>query len=554
MDVGVDFNVRPLDASYFIPYGENIIAEPQITITDDYIESKILPKISLIIPSSMNFSVKKNSLQFLLAEIQNSNVIDEVIIVVYENDVDLEWYEALSFGLTNMKVVKTSGDNNRALSRNVGANEAKSDYLLFIDDDMIIKNWRVIDNVLDELIKGEYDAALFPRRHFLEFPSLYSNGNLDKLIKLWRSNPENYDIKQLFDPIKANSPYKTIKFCFPGCFMIISKTNFNLLNGFNVNYVGWGLEDADFSLRAIKRLKILNLFLKTYPMLHIDHPVSPYKSDEHRSNYGQFKSEFTSIDLDQMCNLVFTGKNINNIYTSVNLYNPLDSIQKTYSIPVSTEQIYNNYKEKIESRLTLGLTSKPEWVLLFGSRSIGSNSIFSDFDLLILFKGGMTRDYISTNNNSIKIDIEYSDIDKFNEIIHKPYAYPFNGIMELTKISNGIVLYGNVEEYNSWVDKKLNEAILGGGTIWLTTLVGMQLSHKKYGVFLKRFKKSLNELFTRAKTFPFDPNQNVLELKFALRRLLDENFVDWKNKTIMGQKIFQIQIPEQWNAINTLLE
>lgn len=129
-----------------------------------------------------------------------------------------------------------------------------------------------------------------------------------------------------------------------------------------------------------------------------------------------------------------------------------------------------------------------------------------------------------------------------------------HGTLELTKIANGIVLYGNIKEYDKWVEKNLNEAILGSKTLWLATLIGMQLSCKKYGVFLKRFKKSLNELFSKANLFPFNPNQDISDLKITFEKSLDEDIPDWRNKTIEGIKIFKIQIPEQWNALNIILK
>ncbi len=555
MDAGVDFNIRPEEADYFIPYGNNDIEIPDIEITEDYIDGSILPKISVVIPSAMNFTLKRNSIKHILSKLDHSDVIDEVIIVIHKDDLDVELYNGIANSYPFIRVVTCDITNNRALSRNIGAFAAKNDYLLFIDDDMIIKNWKIVDNILYRLMKFNYDVALFPRRHFLEYPSIYGNGSLESSLELWKNDPDNSKIPLLYNPIKMNSPYKTIKFCFPGCFMVISKKNFNKIGGFKEDFLGWGLEDAEFSLRAIKSLKVLNLFLKTYPLLHIDHPVSPYKSDEHKSNYKQFKEYFNAIDLDQMCNQIFTGNDFYDVDNyNVDYITPLKCIQQTFSIPLMSKAVVNRYKENIESRLSLGHTSNPEWIIIYGSRSTNNNCIKSDFDLLFLFKGGLIRDYISISNMDANIDVEFSDLDKFNDISNRPYAYPFNSSLELTKLANGILLYGEQNEFNNWIKEKLENAINKSKLIWLTTLFGMQLSRNKYGVFIKRFRNSLNDIFNKAGKAPFNPYGHIQEIKVELLKTINNSIPDWKARTLEGSKIFEIQIPEQWNALNTLMK
>jgi predicted glycosyltransferase involved in capsule biosynthesis len=550
MDSGIDFNIRPEEAEYFIPYGVINISKPRIIIKDRIITNSSLPYITVIIPSFLNFSLKRNTLKYLLHGIENSNVINEVIIVINNNDLDYEKYQSLSNISSVIKVLTTDEINNRSKSRNTGANAANNNYLLFIDDDMIIKDWRIVDNILNELIHKGFDVALFPRRHFLKYPNLYSDHKLNEIITIWRSNPGNHNNPEIFDPIEMNSPYKTIKFCFPGCFMIISKKEFQEINGFNDNFIGWGLEDAELSLRLIKKLKLLNLFLKTYPLLHIDHAVSPYKSDEHKKNYSQFKESFSAIDLDQMCNQVFTGNDFSGITISAGIYSPLFVIQKTFAVPLVSKTILNNFKRIIDERISFGLSPDPKWIILHGSRSLSINKSKSDFDILVLFKGGLTREYYSVNINQINVDLEYNDLDKYIDIVRRPYAYPLNGALELAKIANGIVLFGDLSEFEEWRMRNLQDAISESKIIWLVTLIGMQISYKKYGIFLKRFKHSLNQLFIKANLFPFNPNQKYQELIFVLKKSLDDNIPDWKDKTKEGNKIFKTQIPEQWKVLN----
>ena len=63
------------------------------------------------------------------------------------------------FGNKPIRFVE-SEPNQRALSRNIAAAKASGQFLLFLDDDMVVKDWRIADVILSQMIVGNYDAAM----------------------------------------------------------------------------------------------------------------------------------------------------------------------------------------------------------------------------------------------------------------------------------------------------------------------------------------------------------------------------------------------------------
>jgi glycosyltransferase involved in cell wall biosynthesis len=217
-----------------------------------------LEPVSLIIPTFFNAELKRRSLRYLLAGLHECQSVREVILVSSDGEQhDFADLRACA-GNRPIRVVE-SDPHNRGKSRNSGASAATSPNLLFLDDDMLLRNWRAVDVILSRLLTAGQEAALFPRRQYAKFPLLFDPFTLQQVIALWRSSGQASGSPFLYDPLAEGARDLPMLFCFPGCFMLIRRDAYQRLNGFTENFVGWGFEDTDFAVRAIRQLNVLNL-------------------------------------------------------------------------------------------------------------------------------------------------------------------------------------------------------------------------------------------------------------------------------------------------------
>src|SRR5262245_22917997 len=326
--------------------------------------------VSLIVPTFFNAELKRGSLQRLLAGIDESRAIKEIIIVA--SDGEGRAFDELK-GLTDGRPLRAidSDPNNRGRSRNAGAAAATGDFLLYLDDDMLLKNWRFIDVALSKMSRDGFQCAMFPPRQYARFPLLYDAAYLDKLIRVWRRGARD---PFLFDPLRQGSRDLPMLFCFPGCFTLIAREAYEALGGFDEAFEGWGFEDTDFAFRAIRNLRVLNLFTKAEPLLHIDHPVSPYKSEEHRANGKKFFRSASPVDVHAFCRSVFSGEDF---VMPEALDERREFYQEPYRLltehmPIDLAELEPWLAAVANQRLRSFLKPVPEFLLLHGTRATGS--------------------------------------------------------------------------------------------------------------------------------------------------------------------------------------
>jgi hypothetical protein len=100
-----------------------------------------LEPVSLILPTFFNAELKRRSLRFVLAGLNQSQAIREIILVSSDGEPqDFTDLQAIA-GHRSIRVIE-SDPHNRGKSRNAGAAAATSPNLLFLDDDMLLRNWR----------------------------------------------------------------------------------------------------------------------------------------------------------------------------------------------------------------------------------------------------------------------------------------------------------------------------------------------------------------------------------------------------------------------------
>jgi glycosyltransferase involved in cell wall biosynthesis len=513
--------------------------------------------ISVIVPTYHNERLKQNSLLRVLDGVGRSTAVKEIIIAV--GDDRGRDYKSLFANFRDKPIrFVESKPNERALSRNVAAAKASGQFLLFLDDDMLVKDWRIADVILSHILTGKYDAAMFPRRNYVRFPVLFDPPALDDLLQRWRADKVGDD-PCYHDPYIEGSKYRSLVFCFPGCFMIVRKSAFNRLGGFPEQYSGWGFEDAHFAMSAVSKLKVLNLFTKAEPMLHIDHPVTPYKAEELERNYSQFLSATNFTDLESFCARVFTGADFSAEIAMAQRNSSLLSLpsllKRKHRIPLEVEEVLQVCHRIDERRSANGSEASPKQVVLHGSRANGSGRRDSDYDLLVLFGGDAMREFFVSRNGGPPVEFEFSSYEMFEQMARQPDTYGMQGALELVKIVKGRWLWGNELEWNSWRRHIIDVACLNGRAYWHAYLLGTHLTTKDRYRF-EQVRGSLTTLFGDF-TLPEELTY-VTEFKRGktarrLRTLLDARSPKWRDELIAGRKVFPSQPPEIWHALKWLM-
>ncbi len=551
-------------------------------------------RVSVIVPTFFNSDLKSGSLRHLLTGIEAARSVEQVVIVASGGEDALLGTLKEVIGDRTLTVAEAE-PHNRGGSRNVGAAAATGEYLLFLDDDMLLKDWRCVDVVLSALLTGGFECAMFPRRQYARFPLLYDPPSLAAAIGRWREHGVNGD-PLVYDPLHEGTPDLPMLFCFPGCFMIIHREAFASLAGFDSSFQGWGFEDTDFALRAIRRLRVLNLFSRAEPLLHIDHPVSPYKSDEHRVNYEKYFSSSIAVDVHRFCRTVlrcsdFTPQVEQEPVLEKDIHVQPFTQLAAAGIPLDPQELEEWAAGVAEKRMHALLSPRPEFIVLHGSRASGRATARSDYDVLCVYRGPVHEFFVTKVEP--RVEIECGDFDVFNAIAAEPAQYGMHGVLELAKLAQARLLWGDAEKWSAWQSQTLDLAIANGHAYWLVLTLGLRLHATKYGAVIERFCGSLRavvesrsavgpapspvtsptgatacrtageapaRLATAGGGCPTTGNSgevqtaDVARLAESARAALDARTPDWRERLADGRKVFTLQIPEVWSALYHLAD
>ena len=520
-----------------------------------------LEPVSLIIPTFFNAELKRRSLRYLLAGLEQCNSVQEIILVSSDGEPQ-NFSDLLPLtGARPIRVVE-SDPHNRGKSRNIGAAAASAPNLLFLDDDMLLRNWRTVDVLLSHLLASGQDAAMFPRRHYAKFPLLFDPFTLQQVIDLWRAQGRAEGSPFLYDPLLEGARDLPMLFCFPGCFMLMRRAAYEKLHGFTEEYVGWGFEDTDFGVRALRELNVLNLFRTGEPLLHLDHPVSPYKSDEHNANFKKFYASAERPDVHLFCRQIFRGHDFasggedaldhERVWTD-----PLHQIVKR-GVPLEVARVEAGWRRVARRRQQRHLGPLPRFIALHGSRAEGTARAGDDFDVLGIYDGEVQEFFVSPG--AARVEIECADQRRFEHIAAHPAIHSFTGPMELAKVARARLLWGDATAWQAWSAQLLQTALAQGWCYWLVLGLGLRRHTAKYGPMADRYFRSLGKLRAQAlaeQQFVLNGEGDFTDeaaLVLAARDGLDKFCPDWRGRLHAGEAVFELQVPEVWTALHHLLE
>jgi hypothetical protein len=506
-------------------------------------------EISLIVPTFFNQELKRASLELVLANIERSACVAEVILVC--SDGEHRQFEELRslLGTVPLRVVEAP-PHQRGRSRNIGAEAASKPWLLFLDDDMILRDWRLVDVILSEAMAGEFEAALFPRRHYARFPLLYDCACLEENLGLWRSGGQS---AFLFDPLQEGTGDLPMIFCFPGCFMLIREGAFQKIGGFSEEFLGWGFEDTHFALKAIRGLRVLNLFRKSEPLLHVDHPVSPYKSEEHQENWKKFYGSPGAVDIHRFCRTVFAGENFVQAASAIlgrEIHiRPLEALRRK-GVPLDPVEAFPWICGVADSLMERFSSPVPEFGILHGSQATGRSRIDSDYDVLLLYRGAVQDFFVSRTEP--RVETECASLQTFATLAEQPCLYDHRAVLELAKIAQGKLLFGNVRRWEHWKSGVLQSAVKEGVCFWLVMGIGLNLAAEKHGLLVRRYFRSLEQIASAAGLTLLAHSNTLHAHSVYARAALDDLLPHWREAVADNRKVFPLQVPEVWQALHWL--
>lgn len=236
-------------------------------------ECLTLKKFSFVIPAYNCKCLLKNTLEALNNQ-RGCGINDYEVIVVDDgsDDQTQDYVEGVNRNY-ELKYIYLERENNssRSRARNMGWKTATGEIIVFIDADIIVKPTHLAE--LERFYQYEGNLAVLGNRINLpcntkiDFNSLFEQYGLRKCDKSLLD--ATYFI---FDVLS----YNAAAFRIPGLLLAtnnaaVPKRYLAAVNGFDENFIGWGLEDIDLGYRLQTETDIQFTFNSQLEVLHQYH-------------------------------------------------------------------------------------------------------------------------------------------------------------------------------------------------------------------------------------------------------------------------------------------
>ena len=236
--------------------------------------------LSIVIVTHNNFSNKYGCIENVITNLLKQKDINfEVIIVDNSSDnYDIQMLKKLQSKYEKL-VVSYSDVNNISCGRNIGAKLAKSNLILFMDDDIILIDDSTLYDVYKMAQQSSYGYSatrLWTSEGWYEKNKL----NFDELIQ------EKDEIMRkrltLPDPrIRNKKNVRHLARTYVGNFGFIRKDVLESIGFWDETYKGYGLEDDDMALKLYINYGLPKI-LHEIEVIHISHPIK-------KTNYAELE-------------------------------------------------------------------------------------------------------------------------------------------------------------------------------------------------------------------------------------------------------------------------
>lgn len=262
-------------------------------------------KYSFVIPAFNNKRNLLNSLCCLKAVNRSAEYQFEVVVVDDGSTEDL--CGALSvfrshFNLTNIRIERDH-KSCRSRARNVGWKSAKGKYIVFLDSDILVKPDYLFQ--LDRYFSAINNPIVIGNRVHLTTKVLSDNlEDMNAFSNEIKSSLgfSNLDYRYLVYSAKSfnGSVIPDSWLYVYSCNMAVEKSHLLSVDGFDENYIEWGLEDIDLAVRLYRQgLAIcVNPYLDVFHQAHghrDDIAIGAEKLECYKKNIKYFLEKFPGI-------------------------------------------------------------------------------------------------------------------------------------------------------------------------------------------------------------------------------------------------------------------
>lgn len=239
-----------------------------------YLNNESKNKVSLIIPAYNNEEYVSFTLKALMHQ---SCSFDDWEIVLVDDSEDERMLQFKEWQIPNLRIIEKE-HSGRADTRNVGIQNSNGEILIFMDSDMIVDE-HFVENHYDCHLKDDCDIALGKVNHIV-------NDYKDKVRQIVDAN----EINKLEDIITKDDYLNLTRIVFQNreaadyigwvcCLFSNCSVKREVLEKsgvFDVDFVGWGLEDIELGYRFFKE-KFKFSFFENIKNYHVDHVTDSSK-------------------------------------------------------------------------------------------------------------------------------------------------------------------------------------------------------------------------------------------------------------------------------------
>jgi glycosyltransferase involved in cell wall biosynthesis len=244
-------------------------------------------KLSVVIITHNNFSKKNGCIETVLLSILHQKNIDAEIVVV-DNKSNISDQIKLKNLVDRFNKVKLIYNpiNNISKGRNLGAENAKSDYIIYMDDDMILNNNLILydlSKLIGNHVYGYSATRLWTQEGWYESHKEEINKNILK-------NTDSYDIiTEIPDPIVRNKKNnRHLIRTYIGNFGFVRKDALKNVGMWNEDYLGYGVEDDTMAFNLYMKFG-RPLILKELSVVHVWHNIKEKNYIELEANKKKFE-------------------------------------------------------------------------------------------------------------------------------------------------------------------------------------------------------------------------------------------------------------------------
>lgn len=240
--------------------------------------------MDIIIATANNLINKHSSIYYCIRSILSQDY-ENVNIIIAENSnfIEMSSFIRKNFGNLVKVVDATANFKNISYARNIGVTNSQSEYVVFMDDDVILSRDNILSKISKKLKRNDFLCGA--HRYWVN-PGWEQYIRKEYNINYIRAilNSKKFLPKSI-DRFKGSLTYHN--FTFIGHFGAIRRSVFNSVNGFDENFKEWSYQDTDLMMRLCNEKFCYDLlYSDDIEVIHLSHSVD--KSSTRLINQKRF--------------------------------------------------------------------------------------------------------------------------------------------------------------------------------------------------------------------------------------------------------------------------